>query len=65
MVICYRMQPVRQYVVEYGVTPLASRQIDRCAAKFPTGQDRIAEWQHEEGGGGGGGQHQQATSGCA
>jgi hypothetical protein len=30
-------------VLEYGATPLASRQIDRCVVKFPMGKDRIAE----------------------
>lgn len=39
---------VRTYVLEYAVTPTASRQIDRCAVKFPMGQDRIAEQQNEE-----------------
>jgi hypothetical protein len=34
--------------LEYAVTPLASRQIDRCVVKFPMGEDRIAEQENEE-----------------
>jgi hypothetical protein len=35
-------------VLEYGATPLASRQIDRCVVKFPMGKDRIAEQENKE-----------------
>jgi hypothetical protein len=34
--------------LEYAVTPLASRQIDRCVVKFPMGTDRIAEQENEQ-----------------
>lgn len=35
-------------LLDYGATPFASRQIDRCVVKFPMGKDRIAEQDNKE-----------------
>ena len=35
-------------VLEYGTTPHASTQIDRCVVKFPMGRDRIAVQENKQ-----------------